>query len=1069
MRNPLILLLFLLFAMPTLFAQIKIGDNPQAIAPTSVLELESNDRVFVITRITTQQMNAIVPSHGAMIYNTDTQCVHYYNGTLWINLCDSAGLTLSDDPVVNLFSTIVITDVAGIKHIEVAPNSIGGVQIIEDGINGEFHIADHSINENQLAPESVTQDKLSENSVGALQLDNANIGLTAFTNDAGFITGTDIVSGDTGNNISIGGDNGAFYDNQPVLDAIGANTTFINAHIAADLDLLPTNELQNLSYNAGSMQLTLSDPVNGNDVIDLSALGGTGSDNQNLESAILNASNVLQINIENGNSATVDLSSLAGGGGNPTDELTDIDFNTTTNILTLTNPATVLGATVDLSTLAGGGSQDLGQVLTQGNDAGAIQIKNLSNPSLPQDAATKVYVDLSDQNLSEVLALDNDGGASLIKNILDPVDPQDAATRAYVLATVASGGSLTDGTILIGGTGNVAQQLAIGGDATLANTGVLTIVDDAIDTDKIDDAAILLEDLNQNSAGDGQIIKWNNTAGVWEIADDDTGTPTLNDSNIFVGDASNTPVGVTLSGDATINNLGALTIANDAITLDKIHQNGATTDGQIMKWDNTGSEWVVGDPASHTGSSKSLFFADVNGDPAQAFHPGNGNPSLIWDYEARVVTGTAYGALGIGLDGEDINNNVKVHIIDNVGGNVSYPLEIQNRLESTGSATGILFANDRFNDGKGALVFQRTGSYGVGDFHFVLNQNSSGREAPNLSTDKAFTVKTNGDIRLYRGIDVDGSGTATALGTAGQVLTSTGSGVEWGAGGGGTDNQNLTSATLAGTDLTITIEDGNPTTADLSTLTLDSELAAAITTSETADGDKDDTNEIQSVTAADGTIVVTPVGTNDFTIAVGTISGGASGNIATNSITQGDIDTDAIGAGEILSGAVSSDEISDNSIANVDIATGAAIDGSKIVPNFAVQINAAAGMTTGADIFMNGNTVIPDYVFQKYFVGNSTLKESYNFNSLEEIEVFVKKYHHLPGIKSAATVKKEGKWNLSVSNLQNLEKIEELFLHTIEQGNKIKSLQSENKNLTNRLNSIQEDLEEIKALLKKEN
>ncbi|MGB6151242.1 MAG: hypothetical protein WBG48_04555, partial [Pricia sp.] len=112
-------------------------------------------------------------------------------------------------------------------------------------------------------------------------------------------------------------------------------------------------------------------------------------------------------------------------------------------------------------------------------------------------------------------------------------------------------------------------------------------------------------------------------------------------------------------------------------------------------------------------------------------------------------------------------------------------------------------------------------------------------------------------------------------------------------------------------------------------------------------------------------------------------------------------------------------------------------------------------------------TVVPDYVFQKYFLGKSKLKTDYNFKSLKEIESFVKKYHHLPGIKSAAEVKKDGSWNLSASNLQNLEKIEELFLHTIEQEKKIEQLQSEKESLAKEVKALRNDIDEIKAMLKK--
>jgi len=71
------------------FSQVKIGQNPNTIDQASLIELESNEKVFVLTRISDAEMNAITPLAGAMIYNIDQGCVFQYNGTTWIGLCDS--------------------------------------------------------------------------------------------------------------------------------------------------------------------------------------------------------------------------------------------------------------------------------------------------------------------------------------------------------------------------------------------------------------------------------------------------------------------------------------------------------------------------------------------------------------------------------------------------------------------------------------------------------------------------------------------------------------------------------------------------------------------------------------------------------------------------------------------------------------------------------------------------------------------------------------------------------------------------------------------------------------------
>jgi hypothetical protein len=79
----------LLFGTSFLFSQVKIGENLQAIDPSSLLELESTQRALVLTRVSTAQMNTITPLHGALVYNTDTNCIYLYNGLVWRSLCDS--------------------------------------------------------------------------------------------------------------------------------------------------------------------------------------------------------------------------------------------------------------------------------------------------------------------------------------------------------------------------------------------------------------------------------------------------------------------------------------------------------------------------------------------------------------------------------------------------------------------------------------------------------------------------------------------------------------------------------------------------------------------------------------------------------------------------------------------------------------------------------------------------------------------------------------------------------------------------------------------------------------------
>ncbi len=235
-------------------AQVKIGDNPQTIDPASVLELESAERVLVITRVDSVQMSNITPSRGALVYNTSADCVFYYNGTDWINLCGSddgvGGFTT--EPIVNPQATIVITPTPTGGNIEIAESSINSRQIIDGGING-IDIQNGSIGRGKLQNSSVDKTKLAENSVGPFAIDNDSIDLNDFNNVTGFIRTDDIISGEAGNAITAGVDGGAFYDDSGLQTAVAANT----AGIAADGDTDAGNEIQTLSISGNQLSLSL--------------------------------------------------------------------------------------------------------------------------------------------------------------------------------------------------------------------------------------------------------------------------------------------------------------------------------------------------------------------------------------------------------------------------------------------------------------------------------------------------------------------------------------------------------------------------------------------------------------------------------------------------------------------------------------------------------------------------------------------------------------------------------------------------------------------------------------------
>ncbi|AZA53964.1 hypothetical protein [Chryseobacterium sp. G0201] len=128
-------------------------------------------------------------------------------------------------------------------------------------------------------------------------------------------------------------------------------------------------------------------------------------------------------------------------------------------------------------------------------------------------------------------------------------------------------------------------------------------------------------------------------------------------------------------------------------------------------------------------------------------------------------------------------------------------------------------------------------------------------------------------------------------------------------------------------------------------------------------------------------------------------------------------------------------------------------NGIMITPKLSVKGDMAA---TGAFYTTTGKYA--DYVFEDYFDGKSKINEAYKFKSLKEIDEYIKKNRHLPGVTSIKDVLKSNigySYNLSELSIQQLEKIEELYLHVINQQKQIETLK--------------EQLTEIEFLLPKKN
>lgn len=98
------------------------------------------------------------------------------------------------------------------------------------------------------------------------------------------------------------------------------------------------------------------------------------------------------------------------------------------------------------------------------------------------------------------------------------------------------------------------------------------------------------------------------------------------------------------------------------------------------------------------------------------------------------------------------------------------------------------------------------------------------------------------------------------------------------------------------------------------------------------------------------------------------------------------------------------------------------------------------GKIHAEDVVVDMN-VPADYVFQKYFDGQSSIRPEYQMLTIQELESFVRENKHLPEIPSGEAIVKDGV-NLGDFQMKLLQKIEELTLYVISQNKEIEHLKA---------------------------
>ncbi|MDN3672938.1 hypothetical protein QWY99_07720 [Flavobacterium branchiarum] len=141
-RIKTVIVLFLLGINFSSFAQERSsGINTLTPNAAAALEVFSTSKGFLPPRLTTNQRDAItVKPAGLMIYNSDINCLEFWNGVKWIEQCSSSEYPFFGDCTTGLVSGVfgrgvIMTD-KNTLSVAVMASVLGPWSFVSDVING---------------------------------------------------------------------------------------------------------------------------------------------------------------------------------------------------------------------------------------------------------------------------------------------------------------------------------------------------------------------------------------------------------------------------------------------------------------------------------------------------------------------------------------------------------------------------------------------------------------------------------------------------------------------------------------------------------------------------------------------------------------------------------------------------------------------------------------------------------------------------------------------------------------------------------------------------------------------
>lgn len=133
--NKAVTLLLGFIGFCTTQAQVGIGtSSPNASAE---LDISSTNKGVLFPRLTNAQLLAISnPTAGLQVYNTDANCMYYYNGSTWLSTLNAISVMADAGDVVQLDNIKVRLPTSGNRSLQIA--TVSGSAVCSGSSNNVF-------------------------------------------------------------------------------------------------------------------------------------------------------------------------------------------------------------------------------------------------------------------------------------------------------------------------------------------------------------------------------------------------------------------------------------------------------------------------------------------------------------------------------------------------------------------------------------------------------------------------------------------------------------------------------------------------------------------------------------------------------------------------------------------------------------------------------------------------------------------------------------------------------------------------------------------------------------------